>query len=223
MRGGGGALPVVGAALSTAEDAAGVGSGGRADKATVAAPEALGPGAYGGAGGCEMPPHGKAWREVDAPLREGERASVECDRGALTRWGPRKEGPVRTRKECDRVEGTHLWRPQRKEYVATSDLRVARSADAWKEIGRARGTHHRRHRGRNTPGHGKTVNKRGALTVERPQKEGHVGVQKKVIGLPQSKGLVHVCGWVRTGVRTVVWGVFTSSRATVPTKPSLNP
>ena len=46
-----GALPVVGAALAMAEGTAGVRSASGADKATVAAPEALGPGAYDGAGG----------------------------------------------------------------------------------------------------------------------------------------------------------------------------
>jgi len=66
----------VGAALAMAEGAAGVGSAGGADKATVAAPEALGPRAYDRAGGgrCERPPH-----EVDASLREGERARVELE------------------------------------------------------------------------------------------------------------------------------------------------
>jgi len=31
-------------------------------------------------GGCETPPHVEAWREVGAPLREGERVSVESER-----------------------------------------------------------------------------------------------------------------------------------------------
>ena len=41
----------MGAALAMAEGTASVRSAGRADKATVAAPEALGPRAYGRAGG----------------------------------------------------------------------------------------------------------------------------------------------------------------------------
>jgi len=72
-----GALPVVHAALAMAKGPAGVGSAGGADKATVAAPEALGPGAYGRARGgrCERPSHGEAWHGADAPRQEGERAS----------------------------------------------------------------------------------------------------------------------------------------------------
>jgi len=32
-------------------------------------------------------------------------------------WGlQRGEEPVSTQKECDRMKGTHLWRPQRKRY-----------------------------------------------------------------------------------------------------------
>ena len=54
-------LPVVGTALAMAKGTAGVGSAGGADKATVAASEALGPWAYGRAGG---------------------RASVKCHRKA---------------------------------------------------------------------------------------------------------------------------------------------
>ena len=53
----------MGAALAMAEGTSGIGSAGRADKATVAVSEALGPRAYGGAGGegkCEMPLHGEA-------------------------------------------------------------------------------------------------------------------------------------------------------------------
>ena len=46
-----GVLPVIGTAHAMAEGTSGVGSAGGADKATVAAPKALGPGAYGGAGG----------------------------------------------------------------------------------------------------------------------------------------------------------------------------
>ena len=51
MSGGRGVLLVVGAALAMAEGTAGVGSASGADTATIAAPEALGPGVYDGAGG----------------------------------------------------------------------------------------------------------------------------------------------------------------------------
>jgi len=46
------ALPVMGsAALAMAKGTSGIGSAGGADTATAVVPEALGPGAYGGAGG----------------------------------------------------------------------------------------------------------------------------------------------------------------------------
>jgi len=55
----------MGAALAMAKDTSDVGSAGRADKATIAASEALGPRVYGGAGGqYERLLHGK----IDAPL-----------------------------------------------------------------------------------------------------------------------------------------------------------
>ena len=94
----------MGTALAMAKGTASVGSAGRADKATIAASEALGPLAYGRAGGegkCKKPPQGDAWHWVNAPLQEGKRVPVELDmtlRGALTSWGPQKEGPVRTQK-----------------------------------------------------------------------------------------------------------------------------
>jgi len=72
----------VGAALAMAKGTAGVGSAGGADKATIVASEALGPLAYGRAGGegkCEKPPQGNAWHQVDAPLQEGKRVPVELD------------------------------------------------------------------------------------------------------------------------------------------------
>ena len=93
------------------------------------------------------------------------------------RWGPRKGGSVMTQKEFDRMEGTHLWSPQRKGYVATSDL--VRSSNTWKESGRARVHTIEDRRGRNTSAHGKKVNEQGTLTVERPQKEGHARARKK--------------------------------------------
>jgi len=52
-----------------AKDTSGVESAGRADKATVAASKALGPRAYGGAGGqCKRLLHG----EIDALLQKGK-------------------------------------------------------------------------------------------------------------------------------------------------------
>jgi len=73
---------VVGTALAMAKDTAGVGSGGRADKATVAAPKALESGACGRAGGAgaKRPPHGKAWDGVDAQLGKGEQALIGSER-----------------------------------------------------------------------------------------------------------------------------------------------
>ena len=49
------ALPVVGGAeLATAKGTSSIRSAGRADIATAAVPEALGPGVYGGAGGTSV-------------------------------------------------------------------------------------------------------------------------------------------------------------------------
>lgn len=68
---GGGALPVVGTALAMAKGTSGVGSAGRADKTTAAAPEALGPRAYGraGEGKCDRPLHGEAWHRANTVAR----------------------------------------------------------------------------------------------------------------------------------------------------------
>jgi len=63
-----GALLVVHAVLAMAEGPAGIGSAGGADEATIAVPKALGPRAYGRAGGggrYKRPLHSKAWQEAD--------------------------------------------------------------------------------------------------------------------------------------------------------------
>ena len=71
----------MGAALVMAKGTSGVGSAGGADKATVAASEALGPRVYGEAGGmCKRPPHDEAWHGIDAPPRKGKRVPVESER-----------------------------------------------------------------------------------------------------------------------------------------------
>ena len=54
MNGQGGALPVVGTAFAMAKGPAGIRSAGGADKATAAAPEALGPRGYGRARGGQV-------------------------------------------------------------------------------------------------------------------------------------------------------------------------
>ena len=61
----------MGTALAMAEGTSGIGSAGRADKATAAAPKALGHGAYGGAGEgrCNRPLHGEAWHRADTAAR----------------------------------------------------------------------------------------------------------------------------------------------------------
>jgi hypothetical protein len=50
------------------EGSAGIRSASRADKATIAVSEALGPRVYGGAGGgrCERPPHSEVWHGANA-------------------------------------------------------------------------------------------------------------------------------------------------------------
>jgi len=109
------------AALSMAESPAGVGSAGGADKATAAAPEALGPGAYGGERGREV--RKAIARPGTGPTHGGERASERrvgknaTSRGAPTRWGSQREGARGTCQDTETMRpsgGTHLWRPQRK-------------------------------------------------------------------------------------------------------------
>ena len=106
------------AEFAMTEGPVGVGSAGGDDKATIAVPEELGPGAYGGAGGAggrEGPSHSNARHGADAPWREGKRALVESERmrhrkghqRARACRGRKSEGPVRIWKEYDRVGGTH--------------------------------------------------------------------------------------------------------------------
>ena len=84
-----GVLPVVGTAPVMAEGTAGVEPAGGAEKATAAKPEALEPGAY----------------DEDCSRRggppQGDRRERATEREAPTRWGPQREGLVRTRKESD--------------------------------------------------------------------------------------------------------------------------
>jgi len=70
-----GALPVVHAVLAMAEGPAAVGSAGGADEATVAVPEALGPGAYGRAGGGADTKGHRIARPGKRPTQCGEKAS----------------------------------------------------------------------------------------------------------------------------------------------------
>ena len=173
------------AALAMAEGPAGVGSAGGADKATVAVPEALGPGAYGGAGGggggrCEMPPHSEASHGADAPRREGERELVESETRHCEghqRDGPAERGtcqdtermrpgdrysPLETAEEGTRRDmgprGTHMsWGPQ--------TVRTGKGCD------RLKGTHLRRPQ-REDMAHRKKAASRGALTSWGQQSEG---------------------------------------------------
>ena len=81
----------MGAALAMAEGTSSVGSAGRADKATVAASEALGPRAYGRAGGGSAKGLHMARPSMGSTPRKGERAPVESERmrGAPTGWARR--------------------------------------------------------------------------------------------------------------------------------------
>ena len=81
--------PIVGAAFAMAKGTASVGSAGGADEAAIAASEALGPRAYGKAGG--------GMCGVDGLLREGEQAHIEL-KGMQPCKGHQRvqeEGPVR--------------------------------------------------------------------------------------------------------------------------------
>jgi len=97
-----GALLVMHAALAMAESPAGVGSAGRADKATIAAPKVLGPRAYGRAGGGEAGAKGHhIARPRMGPMHHGQRAS-KCSLSQKERdiargtdeMGPQREGLV---------------------------------------------------------------------------------------------------------------------------------
>ena len=79
-----GSASSLGAALAMAEGTAGVGSAGGADKATVAASDALGPRAYGKGGGGGM-------CGVNVPLREREWVLVE-PKGMWPRKGTNGHG-----------------------------------------------------------------------------------------------------------------------------------
>jgi len=97
------------AALAMAESPAGVGSAGGADKATVAAPEALGPGAYGGAGGGEAGAKGhRIARPRMGPMHRGQRASERS----------------LSRKERDIARGTDEMGPQREGLVCQDTERM---------------------------------------------------------------------------------------------------
>ena len=75
---------VMDAALAMAKGTAGIRSAGGADKATIAAPEALWPRAYGGAGGgawgrCKRSPYGDTCHRADVLQQEGKRVLVESE------------------------------------------------------------------------------------------------------------------------------------------------
>jgi len=107
----------VGAALAIAKDTSGIGSGGGADKASVAAPEAFESGAYGGAGGAGA--KATAWRGPGRSRRTSGKGRVSAHRvekdateqGESTRLGLQRG----TGKECDQAKGTHLRRLQRED------------------------------------------------------------------------------------------------------------
>jgi len=108
----------MGTALAIAKGTSGIGSGGGADKASVAAPKALESRAYGRAGGAGV--KATAWQGLG--WSQWERAS-KCSlgqkgrdqAGGIDKMGPTERG---TRKECDRAKGTHLRRLQREDMSA---------------------------------------------------------------------------------------------------------
>jgi len=107
----------VGTALAIAKDTSGVGSGGRADKASIAAPKAFESGAYGGAGGAGA--KATAWRGLGRSRRTSGKGRVSAyrvekdatEQGESTRLGLQRG----TGKECDQAKGTHLRRLQRED------------------------------------------------------------------------------------------------------------
>jgi len=107
----------VGAALAIAKDTSGIGSGGGADKASIAAPKAFESGVYGGAGGAGVKAtawQGPGWSRCTSGKGQASAHWVEKDatkQGELTRLGLQRG----TGKECNRAKGTHLRRPQRED------------------------------------------------------------------------------------------------------------
>ena len=102
----------MGAALAMAEGTSGIGSAGRADKATIAVSKVLGPRAYGGAGGEVQKAstwQGLAWDRCCKRVSKCPLSWKECE-GPL-QAGLTEGGYVRTQKGCGPVKGTHLWRP----------------------------------------------------------------------------------------------------------------
>jgi len=119
----------VGAALAIAEGTSGVGSGGGADKASIAAPEALESGVYGRAGGAGA--KATAWRGLGRSRRTSGKGRVSAHRvekdvteqGESMRWGPQREGLGKSATEqraltsggrrgriCQRTEKSDLMR-----------------------------------------------------------------------------------------------------------------
>jgi hypothetical protein len=98
------------------------------------------------------------------------RTRKQTNRGTLTLWRRQKEGPVRTRKEIDRVRGTHFL--ERAEGGACQNTETNRSSEAHSQTG-----HGRR---RDLSGHGNKPTERGPLTNWRRQKEGPVRTRKEI-------------------------------------------
>jgi len=107
----------VGAALAIAKDTSGIGSGGGADKASIAAPKAFESRVYGQAGGAGA--KATAWQGPGrSRCTSGKgRASAHrvkkdaTEQGESTRLGLQRG----TGKECNRAKGTHLRRLQRED------------------------------------------------------------------------------------------------------------
>ena len=95
----------MGTALAIAGGTSGVRSGGGADEASIAEPEALESGAYGGAGGAGTKAtarRGLGWSQRTSGKGRASDYQVEKDateQGELTRWGPQREGPGKSATE----------------------------------------------------------------------------------------------------------------------------
>jgi len=91
-----------------AKGTSGIRSAGGADKATIAASEALGPMALGGAGGVRKASHMARPNMGLTDCCESPLSQKECE--GRPRAGPAEGGYIRTWKGHDPMKGTHLWR-----------------------------------------------------------------------------------------------------------------
>src|SRR6266850_408285 len=91
------------------------------------------------------------------------------EQGALTFWRAQMDGQVRTRKESERVRGTHFL--ESTDGWASQDTEGIRASEGHSPTGE--------HRWTDKSGHGRNPSERGALTNWRAQMDGQVRTRKE--------------------------------------------